>query len=226
MRILAVETTESLGSLAAMQDGNLLLERELDAAKRTAQSLAPALKSLLAEVGWRPEEVGLVAVTTGPGSFTGLRVGVATAKAFAWAAGADIFGVDTLEVVANATPAGVDLVSVAVDAQRGDVVAATFRREADGWLCATGSAQLMPAADWLGGLAATVAVSGPALARYLDTVPQRLNALPRGCWRARAALVARTAARRYAAGERCDLWALAPRYSRPSAAEEKWRRHP
>ena len=89
MRILALETTEMAGSLAAMHDRKLLAEIELDSKQRTAQSLAPGMKTLLAEAGWRPTDVELVAVTIGPGSFTGLRLGVTTAKTFAYAVGAD-----------------------------------------------------------------------------------------------------------------------------------------
>jgi len=89
VRILALETTEMAGSLAAMHDGKLLAELELDPRQRTAQSLAPGMKTLLAKVAWRPADVELVAVTIGPGSFTGLRLGITTAKTFAYALGAE-----------------------------------------------------------------------------------------------------------------------------------------
>ena len=139
VRIVALETTETIGSVAALVDGKLLCDLKLDPDKRTAQSLAPGLKTLLDEIRWAAADIDLVAVTIGPGSFTGLRIGVTTAKTLAYCAKADILGVDTLEVVASAAPDGVDIVSVAVDAQRGQVVAGMFRRGADGWFAPDGS---------------------------------------------------------------------------------------
>jgi tRNA threonylcarbamoyladenosine biosynthesis protein TsaB len=100
MRILAIETTDKTGSVAAMADDNLLADLMLDRTQRSAQSLAPAISRLLKQVGWLPADVQLVAVSIGPGSFTGLRVGVTAAKVFAYAVGAEVLGVNTLEAVA------------------------------------------------------------------------------------------------------------------------------
>jgi tRNA threonylcarbamoyl adenosine modification protein YeaZ len=103
MRILALETTDKTGSVAAMADGNLLAELTLEPTQRSAQSLAPALQQLLQQVGWQPADVQLVAVSIGPGSFTGLRVGVTAAKVFAYAVGAEVLGISTLEAIAANT---------------------------------------------------------------------------------------------------------------------------
>ena len=75
MNILALETSELSGSVAAWSSGKLIRELDLEQSQRSAQSLAPAIATLLEEVGWRPGDVQLTAVTVGPGSFTGLRVG-------------------------------------------------------------------------------------------------------------------------------------------------------
>ena len=66
MRILALETSDKTGSLAAIADGNLLAELMLDRTQRSAQSLAPAMQRLLHQVGWQPADVQLVAVSIGP----------------------------------------------------------------------------------------------------------------------------------------------------------------
>ncbi len=211
-----------IGSVAAMSDGNVLAESELDPRQRSAQSLAPGLRSLLGRVGWRPDEVELVAVTSGPGSFTGLRVGVTTAKAFAYAVGAEVLGVDTLETIASRAPSDVPLLSAAVDAHRGQVVAQSFRRDADGWPCAAEGARLLDVDAWLGDLPPETVLTGPVLDKLADRVPDRVQLLDRQYWCPTAAAVARLAARLYSAGRRDDLWRLAPQYCRPSAAEEKW----
>ncbi len=165
-------------------------------------------------------------------------MGVATAKVFAYAIGAEVLGISTLEAIAAAAPDGVEAVSVAVDAQRGDVVAQSFRRhphadplrecparQADApsaWLGAAGEPALLPLDQWLAGLPPGFAVSGPVLKKWTAPLPEGLTMLDRQLWRPTAANVARLAHRDYLAGRRDDLWNLLPLYSRPSAAEEKW----
>ena len=221
---LALETSELTGSVAVAADGNILAELQLDPRQRSAQSLAPTIQAILAQVGLQPREIQLLAVTIGPGSFTGLRVGVATAKVFAYAAGAEVLGIGTLEAIAAATPTEIDAVSVAVDAQRGDVVAQPFRRATTGWLETIGDRSLVPLQEWLTRLPPGFAVSGPVLKKWTDPLPPGVTMLDRTFWHPTAANVARLAFRDYLAGRRDDLWRLLPIYSRPSAAEEKWKK--
>jgi tRNA threonylcarbamoyladenosine biosynthesis protein TsaB len=221
VRILAIETTEAMPSVAAIDAGKLLLELKLESPLRSAQSLAPGLKTLLEQIAWKATDVQLVAVTVGPGSFTGLRVGVTTAKTFAYAAQAEVLGIDTLESIAAAAPADVPLLSVAVDAQRGEVVAGLFRRNAEGWFEPLERPQLVEIDAWLRGLPAGAAVTGPVLRKLVERVPEGIRILAPQYWPATAAATGRLAVRFHAAGRRDNLWTLVPRYSRRSAAEEK-----
>ena len=221
MRILALETSETAGSAAALVDDKLLAQLHLDSSSRSAQSLAPTLAALWDRVGWRPTDVELVAVGVGPGSFTGLRVGVVTAKMLAYSAGAAVFGVDTLEAIAEQAPAEIKRLSVAVDAQRGQVVACNYERVA-GRLQPSGPAALLDSDAWLAGLPDGCAVSGPIVRRLLKQLPARLAVVDSKHWTPQAETIGRIAYRRFAAGERCDVWRLAPVYSRRAAAEEKW----
>lgn len=222
MNLLALETTEIAGTVAALAGDRLLGQLELNPNQRSAQSLAPALAELLERASWQPSDVDLVAVIAGPGSFTGLRVGVTTAKAFAYAAGAGVLGVDTLQVVAATAPRGVDGLWVAVDAQRGDVVAAEYRRDTTGWMSRVGEARLVAAIEWLAELAPGSVVSGPGLKRLAARLPAGLEPLDPRFWQPTAEMVGRVALHDYEAGRRDDVWSLVPRYSRRSAAEEKW----
>ena len=230
MKILAIETTERIGTVAAMCDGTIVCRRELDHAQRSAQSLAPGIKALWDEAGWQPSDVDLVAVTIGPGSFTGVRIGVTTAKTLAFCLGAEILGIDTLETIAAAAPADVERLTVVIDAQRNEVVMKSFQRDGDGWMVPAldaDNASPMPARlvdidDWLKGLPPDTVLSGPILKKLSGRLPQGVSALPAEFWRPTADNVARLADRHYAAGRRDDLWRLLPVYSRQSAAEEKW----
>jgi tRNA threonylcarbamoyladenosine biosynthesis protein TsaB len=224
MRILSIETTEQFGTVAAASGDKLLAELQLDADRRSTRSLAPALKSLFEKIGWRPADVELVAVTIGPGSFTGLRVGLTTAKVFAYAVGAQILGVDTLETIAAAAPPEVGALWTAMDAQRGDVIARPFRRAPGGFFEPQGPAELLAAEAWLAALPRGSVVSGPVLTKLANRLPAGVSTLDQSYWRPRAADVARLAMNHYAGGRRDDLWTLLPHYSRPSAAEEKWAR--
>jgi tRNA threonylcarbamoyladenosine biosynthesis protein TsaB len=221
MRWLAIETTALAGGVAVLDDGNLLAELDLPTDRGSSQSLAPAIGHRLETVGWRPKDVQGVAVVAGPGSFTGLRVGVTAAKTFAYAVGAEVLGLDTLEVVATAAPPEVTRLSVAVDAQRGQVVAGDFGRASDGWMHPAAPARLLDVEAWWAGVPPGSFVAGPVLRRLIERLPAQLTALDPKCWSPRAAAAGRLAARLFAAGQRDDLWSLVPRYWRPSAAEEK-----
>ena len=223
MKILAIETTERIGGVAAMVGGELLCQRELDPSQRSAQSLAPAVKALWADVGWQAGDVDLVAVTVGPGSFTGVRIGVTTAKTLAFCCGAEILGIDTLETIAAAAPPDVERLEVAIDAQRNEVVVQKFHRGGNGWFMPDeDEARLIDIDVWLDNLQPGTVISGPILKKLAGRLPKSITVLPPELCRPTAANVARLAARQYAAGRRDDLWKLVPVYSRRSAAEEKW----
>jgi tRNA threonylcarbamoyladenosine biosynthesis protein TsaB len=221
VNVLALETTETAASLAVFRDHNLLLEVDLDAKQRSAQSLAPGVRQLLERVGWRAAELDLVAVSIGPGSFTGVRVGVTTAKVLAYAAGAEVLGVETPTAIAAGVPGEIENLSVVLDAQRGQLVTQPFHRGLDRRLAAEKPWQLTAADAWLRGLAPGVAVAGPILRRLADWLPDHVRLLDPAFWSPRAATVGRLAIDDYARGRRDDLWKLLPIYFRRSAAEEK-----
>lgn len=221
MKLLALETSQSSGSAAAFDDDKLLYEIDLPRDQGSAQSLAPTIDHLLKEVEWTPPQVELVAVTAGPGSFTGLRVGVTTAKVFAYAVQAQVLGIDTLQAVAARCPAEIESVWTAINAQRGDVVAAQFHRQPGSDWAVANPSRLVPLEVWLTEIPTGGWVAGPILTTIVDRLPAGVQAVPPEYWTPRASGVGQVALREFAAGRRDDLWALAPRYFRRSAAEEK-----
>lgn len=221
MRILALESSGQAGSIAAAEGPRLVAERSLDPQQRSAHSLAPGIQQLLTSIGWRMTEIELVAVTLGPGSFTGLRVGVATAKTLAYALGARCIGLNTLEVIAAQCTGDSVRLSVAMDAQRGQVFAALFEYAKAGWQTIAGPS-VLDNDQWLRSLGPGVAVSGPALLKMAHQVPAGVTITEADNWTPRAATAATLAWQRHLAGTYDDMWRLAPLYLRKSAAEEKW----
>jgi tRNA threonylcarbamoyladenosine biosynthesis protein TsaB len=124
--VLALDTTTRAGGAAVVRDGVILLEHTGDPAITHGQRLPRDLMRLLDEAGVDLAEVDIFAVAAGPGSFTGLRVGIATVQGLAMAAGRRVVPVPTLEALARAGRNGVNRVAPWMDAQRGEVFAAVY----------------------------------------------------------------------------------------------------
>ncbi|TWT30923.1 tRNA (adenosine(37)-N6)-threonylcarbamoyltransferase complex dimerization subunit type 1 TsaB [Blastopirellula retiformator] len=220
MKLLALETSLRQSSFALLEGGKLLRQVELDPALRTAAAITPALEAAFRDLGWKPAEIGLIAVSHGPGSFTGLRIGVATAKALAYVAGAEVLGIDTLRVIAAQSPDQVDAVQTLLDAQRQELFAAKYQRANGVWKI-NSKIGIVEIDAWLAALAPGDHVSGTALTKLQDEIPSGVSVLPATCWRPMAATVGQLAWADYQAGARGDHWNLSPQYYRKSAAEEK-----
>ncbi len=220
MRILALESSSNNGSVAVLDGDRVLGELPLDPSQRTAQSFAPAIRQQLEAVGWLPGDIQLIAVTRGPGSFTGLRIGVTVAKTLAYAVGAEVIGVDTLKVIAWQAPTGNLPVWALVDAQRQQVFAARFRRHGDDMQRETAT-EIVDNDVWLAGLSGEVMVIGPGLKRLCDRLSDGISVADPESWAPRASTVGLVAGIEYREGKRDDLWKLNPLYYRKSAAEEK-----
>ena len=228
-RVLALETSGMAGSVAALDDDRVVVERELDPARRTAQTLVPLIRDVLQQVGWQPATVNLVAVTSGPGSFTGLRIGVTTAKTFAYATGAGVIGVNTLAVIARGVLAGQSSRSptlstgplwVVVNAERDQLFVALFGYHEGGWQ-EIEPTRILDVGTWLSGLTAGSMVAGPGLKGIVDRIPAGVQVVPESVWMPRAAEVGREGLLGFQAGKGAQWWSLVPSYFRESAAVEK-----
>jgi tRNA threonylcarbamoyladenosine biosynthesis protein TsaB len=131
MRVLALDTTTRAGSVALLEDGRVVEERAGDPARTHAERLPREVHALLDARGIGTAEVDLFAVAAGPGSFTGLRIGIATMQGFAFVHRRRIVPVSALEALAAIAGAGAGaqgaLVAAWMDAQRRDVFSALYR---------------------------------------------------------------------------------------------------
>ena len=229
MKLLALDTStlRAAVALADLEPGGSIAVTPAasDATARHGRDLLPSIRDLLADAGVGLADVGAIAVGIGPGSYTGLRIGLTAAKTLAYATGARLIGLDSLELIAYSAPPDAVRVAVAADAQRGDVYVAEFRR-ASGLLERISPTRIETAVAWAATIPSGTWVLGPALDRLGVIWPEGVIAgtvnqghpQPEG-------LIELTRAAVHA-GQSDEIWTLEPAYFRRSAAEDQWDRRP
>jgi tRNA threonylcarbamoyladenosine biosynthesis protein TsaB len=228
--LLAIESSGRAASVALAtlpDDGEpqLCSEVALDPAERTAKVLIPTIHRLLRSAEAKPSDLAAVAVTVGPGSFTGLRIGITAAKTIAFATGAKLVGTSTLDVLAvQAGPLAGGRIWAVIDAQRGDVFAGCYTPEDRTTIGEADRTQLLAGESWVANLATGDCIVGPVAERYADRLPTGIHlAGPQQCL-PRARTVATLGYELIGRGFDADPFRLVPRYHRMSAAEEKARK--
>lgn len=195
---------------------------------RHGRTLLPAIEELLASTGLQIADLEGLVVGLGPGSYTGLRVGLTAAKTLAFAIARPLATLDSLELVGRNAPEDALRVSVIADAQRGDLYVADFVRESAGApLVQTHATQLASIEEWQASLPASAFVLGPAL-----TVPRIASALTVAARRPDTEeshwpdprRLADLALERWPPNPGADIFFLEPAYLRRSAAEDQWER--
>lgn len=218
MHVLALETSQRQASLAALgEKGTVLACQQLSSEQRTAKSLTPAIQNLLAEVAWKPQELDLICVATGPGSFTGLRIGVVTAKTLAYATGAKLVGIHTLSALAARIAPQPSRLWAILDAQRQELFAACLTEKG----ITAPEAKILKIESWLELLQTGDVVTGPPLAKLSSRLPQGVEAAPLELWNPSAIEVGQLGIEAFKLGKEVDPMQLVPEYFRRSAAEEK-----
>lgn len=226
MLILAFETSAKAASAALLEDGRLLGESYQNTGLTHSQTLLVMAENLLAQCGKTVAQVTAVAVAAGPGSFTGVRIGVAAAKGFAWGRELPCYGVSTLEAMALSLGAWQGYVCPCMDARRSQVYNALFsvkhgtleRLREDRAIALSELAEELKALDgpiFLVGDGSTLAY------RTLSGEIPNLVLPPEHRMHQRADGVALLAAQKIAAGESGDANALTPNYLRLSQAERE-----
>ena len=223
LNILALDTSTPHAAVAVATRAGGLLVASPAPEPRHGRNLVPTIRDLIRAAGLLPLEIELIAVGLGPGSYTGLRIGLTAAKTLAYAAGAALVGLDSLESIARNAPADVLRVAVVADAQRGDLHTADFARAEPGApLRNVEPARVEPIARWLGRLAPGTLVLGPGLERLVGLLPDSVRRLDADADRPDGRRLIDLAREAHQAGRRDDPWFLEPLYLRRSAAEDQW----
>ena len=205
-----------------LRSDELIGERTIgDSGRRHARTLISELDDLLKSLAIAPRAVDHVAVSIGPGSFTGLRVGIVAAKTWGFVTGARLTAVGTFDAVAAALPVTTSTAWVIDDALRGEVFVQKFLAELGRWR-ATDEPRIAALDGWLAETAPGDVVSGPAASKWPDDITAaKLEVAPADLHRPTAEMVARCGLEKARAGEFTDPFTLNPLYIRRSAAEEK-----
>ncbi len=215
MRVLAVETSTLAGGVALVDGERLVAEYLLDVSVTHSERLLAAIDRVLADARWTPRDLEGLAVSIGPGSFTGLRVGVSTVKGLGWALGLPIAAVPTLDAMAATVPAAALPVCPVLTARRGEVYASLYRRDGDGLRREWDYLALAPE-ELAARLAEPTLVIGDGAGGVASPHARRLPPPHRAPSPACVAILGRA---RLRLGETVAAHALAPFYLRPSQAE-------
>ncbi len=224
MRILAFETSAKAASVALADDRTLVAEVYQNTGLTHSRTLLAMAEHLLQSCEWTPRDVDAVAVAKGPGSFTGIRIGVAAAKGFAWGRELPLYGVSTLEAMALGLGELEGLVCPVMDARREQVYNALFRASG-GTLTRLREDRAIALADLKEDLqhwAEPVVLVGDGALLCSRTIgAERLRLAPEHRRHQRAAGVALAAWASICQGESGDGAALQPHYLRLSQAERE-----
>ena len=217
--LLAVETSGLQGSLAIIDGDRLLAERTLSAGgHRHAQTLVSEVDRVFRDLNLQPSDIRSVAVSIGPGSFTGVRVGLVFAKTFAWLNQAKLVAVDTLQAIAQQVPFETETVTVISDAQRGELFTANYVRDAEsGCRQRTVNVHLSTVES----LSTEYPLVGPALLKLRTRLQETHQLLDEAYCQPTASAVARIGLDMVRRGQLSVPETLEPVYIRPSYAEEK-----
>ncbi len=222
MNVLGIDTSTVTGGVALLSDDRLVGESVLNIRTTHSERLLPALERLLADAGITVKELDLLSVVTGPGSFTGLRIGVGTAKGLSYALGVPIVGVTTLEGYGWQFKFFPGIVVAMVDARRENVFWQAFREGIA--LVDPSYGSLQSVLDWCSCskrseeqflFVGDGAINYGEQIRASQSVPPSQNLL-------RPSAVAHLGYTRYLQGEHSDAFSLNPTYMRQTEAGRKW----
>ena len=216
---LILETSGRVARIGLARGGSVIHAAALDTARRHAREMVPTIEAMLKAETLRPADLTGIMVGRGPGSYTGLRVGLATAKALAYAAGCQLRAVDTSAAIAEQAPQDARQVWVIADALQNQVYHQRFDRTETGWVPFQ-ELRIGTVAEWLNGLSAGDYISGPGVSAYSNAIPQSCNLVAEADREARIGSVLAVGLR-LAPLTREELFALEPLYLRGSSAEEK-----
>jgi tRNA threonylcarbamoyladenosine biosynthesis protein TsaB len=225
--VLGIDTSTSCGAVGLMDGGEVLSDTLLNIPVTHSERLLRAIEFALGEARCSIGDVDGWAISLGPGSFTGLRIGVSTVKGLAFATGKPVAGVSTLDVLASQVSPTSYLICPILDARKGEVYTAFYRYGAENILGRRSDAQALRPEDLVKKIKEQTIFLGDGVRTYGDfllhslpslaTFPAAPLQIPHG------SMVATLGFELLKKGEHLNISTFSPIYIRPSEAEVKWR---
>lgn len=223
MLILSIETSGLMGGVALVKDGGPVAEVSLVSRETHSRRLMVTIKWLMQSYGTDWSDLDLLGVSLGPGSFTGLRIGLATAKGLAFAMGIPVIGVPTLDALATqVVPCKEDLVCPMLNVRKSQVYTAIYQGRHSGKLKKIGPYQVVSPEEFVSSMPCNhrILLLGDGLLPYRDILVHGLGdravVLPGHMTHVRAASVGILAGATWQKDRKADdLKALRPIYARP-----------
>lgn len=226
MKILAADTSSISGSIALLDGASIVAEWTLRSAQTHNRRLLGSIDDLLRHAGWSLGDIDGYAVACGPGSFTGLRIGMTTLKMLAWTRGGLYAAVPSLDALALPFAFSQTPVCAMVDARKKEVFCAIFQPDGKGNLSIVMPYSAMSPSALAERIDRQVIFCGDGWPLYKDLIRRKLGALAVGAPPAfnliRAGFVGELASRKFSKGEQDDPATSIPLYVRPSEAEVKY----
>ena len=224
MKLLTFESSAKAASTALLSDGALLAEYTQNSGQTHSRTLMEMAKDMLVNCGLTPQDIDTVAVAAGPGSFTGVRIGMACAKGFAWGRQLPLYGVSTLEAMVRGAAYADGLWCACMDARKQQIYNAVFAMERGVLRRVTDDRALAISelAQELAGEKKTIWLVGDGAKLTAETLAGGglpLQLLPEQLRQQHASGVALCAMARIEAGDPGDAAALSPNYLRMAQAE-------
>ncbi len=226
MKVLAVETSTMSGSVALLEDDVLISEYLLNIKVTHSERLMPTIDRILRDSAVSFSQIDGLIVSTGPGSFTGLRIGLSTIKGIALAGGKPVVSISTLDVLANNVNFAKYSVCPLLDARKGEIYTALYRLDGKGRPCPVTPYLALDPQQWLKYITTKTIFLGEGLKVYRQLIEEGLKDLavfaPTDYNYPRASVLGRLGLDKLCRGEVADITSLAPTYLRRSEAEIKW----
>ena len=223
LKILALDTSTETGGVALLEEEMLRAQAQIRVAKTHANQLWKTIYFLLEQADWVLNDIDLWAVSIGPGSFTGLRIGMATVKGLALATSKPVMGVSSLEALASSFPYCPYLICPLIDARKKEVFCAFFKSSSDGNMEMIGEAKHIKPQTLVQEFNEPVLLVGNGAELYRDFLKEKLGPMalfPKPHSHIISPMVLGILARsQFLQGRQTSLEAIRPLYIRPSEAE-------
>jgi len=217
-KLLLIETSGNIGRVGLAAGQRLLTEAVLDRSRRNARDLMPEIARLSEQLGWKPSELDAIVVSIGPGSYTGLRVGMMTAKTLSYSLQKPLICIPTFEVIAQQSLAELKQVEVIGDALQDRVYVQRF----SGSCQAASELKIMPGERWRTTITPDYPLTGPGLVVQQKLLPASAIVVQEAQWQPMLHALLQLAIHRYETKTWADTMAVEPLYLRASSAEEQW----